>query len=461
MTVSTVVPAERREALAERFGGVLTGPEDAGYDDLRRAHNGMIDKRPALLASCRGAADVAHAVRFAKEEGLEIAVRGGGHSIAGRSLVEGGLVIDLSLMRGVDVDARARSARVQGGALWSDVNRETHAHGLAVTGGAVSSTGVGGFTLGGGLGWLLGACGLACDNLREAEVVLATGEIVRASEQEHTDLFWALRGGGGNFGVVTSFVFELHPIAEVVGGLIAHPLEAAGELLRFYREFTADARDELEVFGGLVHAPDGSGLPLAAVVLCHAGAPEQAEADVAPLLEWGSPLMSEVGPMPYPVMNTLLDADYPRGALNYWKSTFVRGIDDELIDTLVDRFHSCPTPSGAILFEHFHGAVTRIDLQATAVPHRSTSYNLLIPTVWQDPATTEACIHWTRETYDAAGPYRADGRWLNYYADDDGGARALEAAYGPNGPRLAEVKRRYDPDNVFHLNHNILPAAAG
>jgi FAD/FMN-containing dehydrogenase len=359
-------------------------------------------------------------------------------------------------MRGVDVDPESRTARVQGGALWSDVNRETHAHGLAVTGGAISSTGVGGYTLGGGLGWLMGACGLAADNLVEAEVVLASGDIVRASEQEHEDLFWALRGGGGNFGVVTSFVFRLHPIAEVVGGLIAHPIEVAGDLLRFYRTYTAEVPGELEVFAGMVHAPDGSGVPLSALMVCHAGPREQAEEDVRPLLEWGNPLLSEVGPIPYPVMNTLLDDNYPKGALGYWKSTFVSGLGEALIDTVVERFASCPTPMGALIFEHFHGAVTRLDPQATPVPHRATSYNLHIPTVWMDPADTEANIAWTRETFDAIAPFRAEGRWLNYYSDDEPPS-ALEAAYGLNGPRLTEIKGRYDPGNLFHNNQNIQP----
>ena len=458
MTTAIVAP-ERRRALAELFGGVLTTPGDPAYEELRRCHNGLVDTRPALLASCRGAADVASAVRFARDEGLELAVRGGGHNVGGRCLSEGGLVADLSLMRGVDVDPKARTARVQGGALWSDLNREAHAHGLAVTGGQVSSTGVGGYTLGGGLGWLMGVCGLAADNLLEAEIVLASGEIVRASADEHPDLFWALRGGGGNFGVVTSFVFRLHPIAEVVGGLVAHPIAAAGDLLRFYREFTADAPDDLTVYAGLVHAPDGSGLPLASFVICHAGPRERAEREVRPLLEWEAPVISEVGPMPYPVMNTLLDPMYPAGSLNYWKSTFVRGLDDGLLDAVVEQFRTCPSPLGAIVLEHYHGAVTRVPPAATAVAHRSTSYNLLLPTVWLDPADTPANVAWTRETYAAVEPYGAERRWLNYY-DGDEDANALAAAYGENGARLAEVKRRYDPDNVFHLNQNIVPAPA-
>ena len=458
MTIAGIA-AERREVLASAFGGALVGPDDVGYHELRLIHNGLVDKRPALIASPRGTADVAAAVRFAVSEGLELAVRGGGHNVSGRAVSEGGLVIDLSLMRAVDVDPRAGIARVQGGALWSDVNRETAVHGLAVTGGAVSTTGVGGLTLGGGLGWLMGVQGLAADNLVEAEVVLATGQVVRAAADEHPDLFWALRGGGGNFGVVTSFVFRLQPQAEIVGGLVAHPIDAAADMLAFYADATAVASDELTIFGGLVHAPDGSGMPLAAMVICHAGPRERAEAELAPLLSWGSPAVVDVGPMPYPVMNTLLDAGFPRGSLNYWKSTFVRGIDQGLIDTIVERFASCPSPMGAILFEHFHGAVTRVGRTDTAVPHRATGYNLLIPSVWMDPATTEENIAWTRATFDAFEPFRGEGRWLNYFGDDEEPS-ALDAAYGPNHARLGEVKRRYDPDNVFHLNQNIVPAVA-
>jgi FAD/FMN-containing dehydrogenase len=455
MTLAGLAP-ERLEVLAGQFGGVLVGPADATYDELRSCHNGLIDKAPALVACCRGTADVVAAVRFAVGEDLELAVRGGGHNVSGRAVSDGGLVIDMSLMRGVEVDAVARTARVQGGALWSDVNREAGLHGLAVTGGAVSSTGVGGFTLGGGLGWLMGLCGLAADNLLEAEVVLASGEVVRAGPDAHEDLFWALRGGGGNFGVVTSFVFALHPVAEVVGGLVAHPITAAREMLAFYADFTAGAPDDLTAFAGLVHAPDGSGMPLAVVIVCHAGPRERAERELAPLLTWGTPAMVDVGPMPYPVMNTLLDGGFPRGALNYWKSTFVRGVDEGLVDTMVQRFESCPSPMSGILLEHFHGAVTRVGRTDTAVPHRAPGYNLLIPSVWTDPAETDANVAWTRATYDAFEPYRAAGRWLNYFGDDED-ASALDAAYGPNRARLGDVKRRYDPDNVFHLNQNILP----
>ena len=385
---ATAVVRERREEFAGRFGGIVVGPDDATYEELRRCHNGLVDKRPALMACCRGTADVIGAVRFAAAEGLELAVRGGGHNVSGRALSEGGLVVDLSLMRGVDVDPRARTARVQGGALWTDVNREAAVHGLAVTGGAISTTGVGGYTLGGGLGWLMGVCGLAADNLLEAEVVLASGEVVRAAPDAHEDLFWALRGGGGNFGVVTSFVFRLHPIAEVVGGLIAHPIDAAPELLRFYREATAEASDELTIFGGLVHAPDGSGLPLAALVLCHAGPRDRAMREVEPLLSWGTPAMVEVGPMPYPLMNTLLDDDYPKGSLNYWKSTFVRGLDRRADR---DDGRALRILPDAVRRDPARALPRRGDARGAAkrrpCPHRAVSHNLLIPTVWTDPAT--------------------------------------------------------------------------
>ena len=272
----------------------------------------------------------------------------------------------------------------------------------------------------------------------------------------HPDLFWALRGGGGNFGVATSFTYRLHPVETVVGGLIAHPIDVAPDLLRFYREAVAGASDDLSVFAGLVHAPDGSGTKLAALVVFHTGDPDAAERDLAPFKTWGSPLVVDVGPMPYPVMNTLLDGGFPDGALNYWLSSFTHGLPDELIDTAVERFATTPSTMTAVLLEHFHGAVTRVGATETAVPHRAEGWNLLIPSVWTDPADTEANIAWTRETFAAMRPFFGKGRWLNYLGDDQA-EDAVRAAYGPNYDRLADVKRRYDPDNVFHGNHNIAP----
>jgi FAD/FMN-containing dehydrogenase len=416
----------------------------------------MIDRRPALIVRCRSAADAAAAVRFARAAGSEISIRGGGHNVGGLAVADGAVMIDLAEMKSASVDPEARVIAAQGGMTWGELNDAAAEHGLAVTGGAVSTTGIGGYTLGGGLGWLMGKHGLAADNLVAVELVSADGEILDVSADSHPDLFWALRGGGGNFGVATTFTYRLHPLPMVTGGLIIHPVDAAPELLRFYRDAVANLPDDLTVFAALVHAPDGSGMKLTGFAVCHAGDPEQAQRDLEPFLTWGSPVMTEVGQMPYPVMNTLLDAAYPTGSLNYWLANFTL-LPDELIDIAVARYATVPSPMTAILFEHFHGAVTRIGATDSAVPHRAEAWNLLIPSVWTDPAETDANIEWTRETYAAMRPHFGTGRWLNYLDDDQGDDATVRAAYGPNYERLREVKRRYDPDNVFHLNHNIQP----
>jgi FAD/FMN-containing dehydrogenase len=452
------IDGNRLKPLAAAFSGALLRPGDHGYEEARRIHNGLIDKRPALIARCGGTADIVDALGFARENGFEISVRGGGHNVGGRAVTDGGVMIDLSLMKGIHVDPRARTVRAQGGVTWREFNRETAIHGLATTGGVISTTGIAGLTLGGGLGWLLGTHGLAADNLLSVELVTAAGKVLTVSATEHPDLFWAVRGGGGNFGVASSFEFRLHPLRQVVGGLVAHPFAAAKDVLRFYREITASVPDELTVFGGLVHAPDGSGLPLAALVICHCGSPEQAEKDVRPLRQFGSPALVQVGPMPYPVINTILDDGFPRGALNYWKSSFVRALNDDAIQAMTDRFAACPSPMSAIVIEHFHGAVTRIAASDTAVPHRQPGYNSLIASVWMDPAATNDNIAWTRATYADLEPHFAPRRYVNYLGDDEVGD-AIRNAYGPNYARLVEIKRRYDPDNVFRLNQNIAPTA--
>jgi FAD/FMN-containing dehydrogenase len=443
------------EALNESFSGSILLPGEDGYDDARGVHNGLVDRRPALIARCQGTADISDAIGLARASGLEVSVRGGGHNVAGRAVADGGLMIDLSPMKGIHVDPSARTARAQGGLTWKELNRETHSHGLAVTGGAISSTGIAGYTLGGGLGWLMAKHGLGADNLIGVELVTADGEILNVTEETHPDLMWALRGGGGNFGIAASLVYRLHPLSMVTGGLIAHPFGAAADMLRFYRDAVADCPDDLTVFAAIVHAPDGSGMKLAALIVFHTGEPADAERDLAPFRTWGSPLMVEVGPMPYPVMNTLLDDAYPKGALNYWLSSFTAGLPDALIDAMIERFASVPSPMTAILLEHFHGAVTRIGQTDTAVPHRDAGWNMLIPSEWLDPADTEANVTWTKDTFAALSEHFAPGRWLNYLGDDQDGA--IRSAYGPNYDRLVEVKRRYDPENVFHLNHNIVP----
>jgi FAD/FMN-containing dehydrogenase len=453
---TTLDPALATE-LAGKISGSVLRAEDAGYDDARAVYNGMIDRKPAVVVRCRTTADVVAALAVARGAGLEVSIRGGGHNVAGRAVTDGGVMIDLAEMKGITIDPEQATARVEGGVIWRELNEAAAEHGLAVTGGLISATGVAGYTLGGGLGWLMAKHGLAADNLLGVELVTATGEVLDVGTDSHPDLFWALRGGGGNFGVATSFTFRLHPHDTIVGGLIAHPLDAAPELLRFYRDAVADASDDLTVFAGLVHAPDGSGAKLAAMVVFHTGDADEAERDLEPFKTWGSPVAVEVGPMPYPVMNTLLDEGYPAGALNYWLSSFTRGLTDDLIGVALERFATVPSPMTAILFEHFHGAVTRVGPTDTAVPHREEGWNLLIPSVWTDPADTDANIAWTRETFAALKPHFGTGRWLNYLGDDQADD-AIRAAYGPNYDRLVDVKRRYDPGNVFHLNHNIVPS---
>jgi FAD/FMN-containing dehydrogenase len=362
-------------------------------------------------------------------------------------------------MRGVHVDPRARTARAQGGATWGGFNRETQLHGLATTGGVVSTTGVAGLTLGGGLGWLMAKHGLALDNLLSAEVVLADGRVVTASAGEHPDLFWALRGGGGNFGVVTSLEYRLHPVGPIVtGGLVAWPFAAARDVLRHLRDAAAALPDELTLVAGLVHAPDGSGEKLAAVVLCHCGPPAEAEAAVAPIRRFGAPALDAVGPMPYAALNAMLDGGYPRGALNYWKSSFLAGLGDDAIRAAVECFAACPTPMGQVLMEHVHGAGTRVGASDTAFPHRAGGFNMLVLSQWADPRQTEACTAWARETFAALRPFAGAGRYVNYLGADER-ADAVAAAYGPNHARLREIKAKYDPGNLFRLNQNILPTA--
>jgi FAD/FMN-containing dehydrogenase len=443
--------------LASTFSGQLLQPADAGYEEARKVHNGLVNKRPVLIARCRGRADIVDAVKVARDQKLEVAVRGGGHNVAGRATIDGGVMIDLSLMKGIHVDPKARTARAQGGLTWNEFNRETQLHGLATTGGVVSTTGIAGLTLGGGLGWLMGKHALALDNLLSVDLVLADGRILTASEDDNADLFWALRGGGGNFGVAASFEYGLHPVGPMVtGGLIAYPFSAAWDVLRFFRDITASLPDEFTVFAGLIHAPDGSGAKLAAIVLCHCGPLAAGESAAKPIKKFGAPVMDVIGPMPYSQVNAMLDAAYPRGALNYWKSNFLSSLSDEAIRTMIDCFAKCPTPMGQLLLEHFHGAVTRVGVTDTAFPHRAQGNNLLVFSEWMDPKDNNACTAWARDSYTAMQPFMGSGRYVNYLGDDERGD-AVAAAYGPNHRRLQQLKVKYDPENFFHMNQNIRP----
>lgn len=440
------------------FTGQLIPPIDPAFDELRRVHNGLIDKRPALIAQCRGTADIVDAVGVARTLGLAIAVRGGGHNVSGRATIDDGLLVDLSLMTGVHVDRRARTARVQGGALWRHFNREAQVHGLATTGGVVSSTGVGGLTLGGGLGWLMSKHGMALDNLLSVDLVLADGQVVRAAADEHPDLFWAVRGGGGNFGIASSLEFTLHEVGPIItGGLVAHPVARARDVLRFFRDTTRTLPDDMMLIAGLLTAPDGN--RIAGLVAAHFGDPKDAEAAMRPIKAFGPPVMDLIGPMPYVVLNSMLDEAYPRGARNYWKSHFINELTDQAIDTLVDCYAKCASPMSNLLLEHFHGAATRVPPTATAYALRSEGYNLLFLSQWMDPADDEAGIAWARESYAAAQPHVGSARFLNYMSDDDATDASVGAIYGPNLKRLRELKKTFDPGNVFHQNINITPGS--
>lgn len=445
--------------VAARFNGQLLQPADAGYDDARRVHNGLIDRRPTLIARCRTTADIVDAVRLAHDSDFEVAVKGGGHNVSGRATIDGGLLIDLGLMKGIHVDPTARIARAQGGVTWGEYNRDTQLHGLASTGGVVSTTGVGGLTLGGGLGWLQGRYGLAIDNLRSAQIVTADGRVLTASQDENADLFWGVRGGGGNFGIAASLEYRLHPVGPIIaGGLAAHPFQKGRDVLRFFRETTASLPDELTVFCGILHAPDGSGQKLVGLVAAHCGSLADGEAALKPLKAFGPPVMDHLGPLPYAVQNTLIDAGLPRGARNYWKSSFIPALTDEAIDTILDCYSRVPSPMSQVVIEHAHGAMTRVGIGDTAFPHRSEGYNLLFLSQWMEPADDGRNTVWARESYAAMQPFIGSaGRYVNYLDDDEAGDPVAQA-YGSNYARLRQLKSKYDRTNFFHMNQNIRPA---
>ncbi len=454
---SSMTAVDTVSQLRETFSGQILAQGEPGYDEARRIHNGLIDKHPALIARCLHTGDVVHAVNLGREDGLEISVRGGGHNIAGKAVTEGGLMIDLSLMKGIHVDPVRRTVRVQGGVTVGELDRATAVFGLATPSGVVSSTGIGGLTLGGGLAWLMGRYGMVIDNLISAEVVLASGEVVTASADTDPDLFWAIRGGGGNFGVVTSFEFQAHAVATVLKGPVLHPLDSAVEAMSFYRDFSAAAPDDLGTQAAFIHAPDGSGTKVCAIVVCHCGADdERARADVAPVRTFGPPAADMIERTPYQLANTSVDELFPFGALGYWKSAFFSELSEAAIAVLAEAFERAPTDQCALIIEAFQGQATRIEPTETAYPHRQAGHNLLLISQWTDPADTDAGIAWARTTFEALAPHMADRSYTNYLPADD--HDRVRHAFGVNYDRLVELKRRYDPDNLFHLNQNIDPS---
>jgi len=442
--------------LRSRVRGQVLTAVDAGYDAARRIWNAMIDKRPALIVRCEGAADVGEAVRFAGAHEMLVSVRGGGHNVAGTAVCDGGLMIDLSPMKGIRVDPVARTAWAQPGLLWQEFDHETQAYGLATTGGVVGETGIAGLTLGGGVGWLVRKHGLTCDNLLAADVVTADGQLRLANPETNEDLFWALRGGGGNFGVVTAFQYQLHEVSTVLGGLVIHPRSAARDVIRFHRDFVASAPEELTSYVALLTGPDGN--PIVALASCYCGDLKEGERALRPLREFGAPLLDDMKAMPYTRMQGLLGPGFPWGNRNYWKSSFLRTLPDPAIDAVVEHANRCQSPLSAVILEYYGGAASRVDVKATAFPHREASYNLVILGQWGDVAEDPLQIGWARDCWEALNPWASGAVYMNALGED-AEPQAVRAAYGTNYSRLATLKAQLDPKNLFRMNQNVTPSA--
>jgi FAD/FMN-containing dehydrogenase len=416
----------------------------------------MIDRRPALIARCAGVADVIAAVKFAQTHEALVSVRGGGHNTPGIAVCEGGLMIDLAGMRSVHVDPGRRTARAEGGTTWSDFDRETQVFGLATTGGAISHTGIGGLTLGGGLGWLAGKHGLASDNLLSVDLVTADGTMLTASAADNTELFWGLRGGGGNFGIVTSFEYLLHSIGPLLAGPVFYPFAKAKEALALYRDFATSIPDEVNTVAALMNSPDGD--PLAAIVVCHSGSIEAGEKVLRPLRTFGPPMVDEVAPTPYCKVQTLFDEAFVRGRRYYFKSNFTRNISDEAIATLVERFATAPSPLSLVYFQQLGNAANRIGATETAFSHRDALCEWGCDAVWLDPAEDAANIRWAREVAEAMLPFTTGSDYVNHIGlETEEGSERIKAAFGANYDRLVVLKNKYDPTNLFRDNQNIKP----
>lgn len=449
------------ELRAQMRGQVIT-EADAGYHDARKVYNAMHDRKPAVVLRCANVGDVMAAVNYARDRGGDLSVRGGSHSAPGFGTNDGGVVIDLSPMRGIRVDPRGQTARAEGGCTWGDFNHATHAFGLATTGGIISTTGIAGLTLGGGIGYLTRGLGLSLDNLLSADVVTADGQFLVASEQENEDLFWALRGGGGNFGVVTSFEYRLHPIKDVLVGIFVFPLDRARDLFKFYREFIQQAPEELGGFPAYLVAPPLPFLPetahgntYCAMVACWAGPLEEGEQVFQPIRSLGPTVGEMVSPMPYPAINTLFDALLPPGLQQYWKGSFATELTDAAIDAHVAHGPKIPTVNCAMHIYPLNGAVSRVSADATAFSYRDTKFATVIAGAWPDPADNQKNIKWVKDYYKALEPHSSAGGYINFMDADDQGR--IKENYRGNYERLVSTKKKYDPGNLFHLNQNIRP----
>jgi len=450
-----MIPQASLQKFRESLRGQSFCPDEQGYDATRTVPNAMVNKRPAVIARCAGAGDVIACVLFAREHELLVSVRGGGHSVAGKSVCEGGLMIDLSGMKGIRVDPARRAARAEAGLTLGEFDHETQAFGLATTLGTVSKTGISGLTLGAGWGHLHGKYGLALDNLISLDVVTADGRLLTANASENPDLFWGLRGSGGNFGIVTSLEYRLHSVGPVLGGAVFHPPSQAKEVLRFFRDWAATTPDELVIQCAAVTLPDAG--RVFATVGCYHGNPAEGEKILKPLRNFGKPAGDLFGVMPYVQMQSMFDPFFPPGRLTYVKSNFLRDLNEEAIETLAAYVGKSPSLySFAPAVEHWHGAATRVGVADTAFPHRQNSFNMMIWSNWESPSDSETNIQWTRECWNAMKPFLISSSYGNYVSDE-GDAVAREA-YGANYERLVELKNKYDPTNFFRMNHNIKPS---
>ncbi|MDQ3547380.1 MAG: FAD-binding oxidoreductase [Chloroflexota bacterium] len=464
MVTATRVTSDQIDGLRGQIHGEVIQPGDANYDEARTLYNAMIDKRPALVARCVDAADVIAAVGFARSAGLDVAIRGGGHNVAGNAMSDGGLTIDLSRMNGVRVDPVRRTARVEGGALWRDVDHATHAFGLATPTGIIGTTGVAGLTLGGGFGHLSRSLGLSCDNLLSADVVTASGELVTASAEEHPDLFWALRGGGGNFGVVTSFEFRLHPVSTVLAGPIFYDVKHTEHLLRTYRDFMRSIPDQMSAFFSFHQGPPAPFIPehlhfvpMTTIMVCYNGPIEQGEQLLRPLREAAPALVDLVGPMPMPAVNTMFDPIYAPGLQHYWKADFIPTLTDEMIPIHAEHGPNVPSLQSTMHLYPQTGAIQRVGKDETAYNFRDVEYIHNIVAIDADPANMPRNMAWMQAYWAALHPYSSDGSYVNFMMADEGQDR-VHKTYGENYDRLARIKREYDSENLFHLNQNIRPA---
>jgi FAD/FMN-containing dehydrogenase len=428
-------------------------PNDPGYDDARAVFNAMIDRRPLAIVRCGNALDVAAGIRYARDHDLVLSVRGGGHGVAGNAVCDGGIMLDLSAMKDVTVDPAQRTAHAGPGLLLGELDAATQGFGLATPLGVMSGTGIAGLTLGGGLGWLNAGYGLACDNLIGAEVVTADGDILHVGPDEHPDLLWGLRGGGGNLAVVTSFVYRLHAVSSVLAGALTHPWAAARDVLRHHHAFMASAPDELASAVSL--GLDAAGVPAVSIVVCWSGDPAEGERVLRPMRSFGTPIGDSIGVLPFLDWQRAADPAFPRGRLHYWKSGFLRHLTDAALDVLLAIVPTIPTPAVGIGLQGLRGAAARVPVDATAFPHRAEQYDLLILAQWSDPARTDEHVGWTRAAFDALRPHIEDAVYVNNLGME--GPERVQSAYGPNHARLAALKRTYDPANVFRLNQNVPP----